>query len=86
MVDGYIFIRCSYFNQIERNEKKCCGCNIVGCAYAITHKNKKERSIKEMMSFTEVIELDNQFDSFLFEGGNDPFGKETDDLLAPEEE
>lgn len=39
-----------------------------------------------MMSFTEVIELDNQFDSFLFEGGNDPFGKESDDLLAPEEE
>ena len=38
------------------------------------------------MSFAEVIELDNQFDSFLFEGANDPFGKETDDLLAPEEE
>lgn len=39
-----------------------------------------------MMSFTEVIELDNQFDSFLFEGANDPFGEETDNLLAPEEE
>ena len=49
-------------------------------------KTKKERSIKEMMSFTEVIELDNQFDSFLFEGGNDPFGEETDSLIAPEEE
>ena len=48
--------------------------------------NNKERSIKEMLSFAEVIELDNQFDSFLFEGGNDPFGKDTDDLLAPEEE
>ena len=30
-----------------------------------------------MMSFKEVIELDNQFDRFLFEGGND--------LIAPEE-
>ena len=39
-----------------------------------------------MMSFTEVIELDNQFDSFLFEGGEDPFGEDTDDLLAPKEE
>ena len=39
-----------------------------------------------MMSFTEIIELDNQFDSFLFEGGNDPFGEETDSLIAPEEE
>ena len=39
-----------------------------------------------MLSFTEVIELDNQFDRFLFEGANDPFGKATDDLLAPEEE
>ena len=39
-----------------------------------------------MMSFAEVIELDNQFDSFLFEGGNDPFVKESDDLLAPEKE
>ena len=39
-----------------------------------------------MMSFTEVIELDNQFDSFLFEGCNDPFGEDTDDLIAPEEE
>lgn len=39
-----------------------------------------------MMSFKEVIELDNQFDSFLFEGGNDPFGKDTDYLLAPEKE
>ena len=39
-----------------------------------------------MLSFAEIIERDNQFDSFLFEGGNDPFGKETDDLLAPEEE
>ena len=39
-----------------------------------------------MMSFTEVIELDNQLDRFLFEGGNDPFGKDINDLLAPEEE
>ena len=47
--------------------------------------NNKERSIK-VMSFTEIIELDNQFDRFLFEGGNDPFGKDSDDLIAPEEE
>ena len=39
-----------------------------------------------MMSFTEVIELDNQFDRFLFEGGSDPFGEDSDDLIAPEEE
>ena len=39
-----------------------------------------------MMSFTEIIELDNQFDRFLFEGGNDPFDEDTNDLLAPEEE
>ena len=39
-----------------------------------------------MMSFTEVIELDNQLDRSLFEGGEDPFGEDTDDLLAPEEE
>ena len=39
-----------------------------------------------MLSFAEVIELDNQFDRFLFEGGEDPFGEDTDDLLAPEEE
>ena len=39
-----------------------------------------------MLSFAEVIELDNQFDRFLFEGCNDPFSEETDDLLAPEEE
>ena len=39
-----------------------------------------------MLSFAEVIELDNQFDRFLFEGVNDPFGKDTDDLIAPEEE
>lgn len=39
-----------------------------------------------MLYFAEVIELDNQFDRFLFEGANDPFGEETDDLLAPEEE
>ena len=39
-----------------------------------------------MLSFAEVLELDNQFDSFLFEGGNDPFGEGTDRLLAPEEE
>ena len=48
-------------------------------------QNNKERR-KTMLSFTEVIELDNQFDSFLFEGANDPFGEETDSLLAPEEE
>ena len=57
-----------------------------GCAYVITHKNKKKKGGRKMMSFAEVIELDNQFDRFLFEGGNDPFGKDTDDLLAPEEE
>ena len=39
-----------------------------------------------MMSFAEIIEQDKLFDRFLFEGGNDPFGKDTDDLLAPEEE
>ena len=39
-----------------------------------------------MMSFTEIIELNNQFDRFLFEDGNDPFGEKTDSLLAPEEE
>ena len=39
-----------------------------------------------MLSFAEVIELDNQFDRFLFEGGNDPFGEETDSLIAPKEE
>ena len=39
-----------------------------------------------MLSFAEVIELDNQFDRFLFEGSNDPFREDTDDLLAPEEE
>ena len=39
-----------------------------------------------MLSFAEVIELDNQFDRFLFEGANDPFGEETDTLIAPEEE
>ena len=39
-----------------------------------------------MMSFAEVIELDNQLDRFLFEGGNDLFGEDTNDLLAPEEE
>ena len=39
-----------------------------------------------MLSFAEVIELDNQFDRSLFEGGEDPFGEETDNLLAPEEE
>ena len=39
-----------------------------------------------MLSFAEVIELDNQFDRFLFEGSNDLFGEDTDDLLAPEEE
>ena len=39
-----------------------------------------------MMSFAEIIEQDNLFDRFLFEGGNDPFGKDTNDLLAPEEE
>ena len=39
-----------------------------------------------MLSFAEVVELDNQFDSFLFGGGNDPFGKDTDALIAPEEE
>ena len=38
------------------------------------------------MSFAEIIEQDNLFDRFLFEGGNDPFGKDTNDLLAPEEE
>ena len=39
-----------------------------------------------MMSFTEIIELDNQFDHFLFEGDEDHFGEETDNLLAPEKE
>ena len=39
-----------------------------------------------MMSFAEVIEQDNQFDRFLFEGGNDPFCEDSDDLIAPEEE
>ena len=39
-----------------------------------------------MLSFAEVIELDNQFDCSLLEGGEAPFGEDTDDLLAPEEE
>ena len=39
-----------------------------------------------MLSFAAIIEQDNLFDRFLFEGGNDHFGEETDDLLAPEEE
>ena len=39
-----------------------------------------------MMSFAEIIEQDKLFDHFLFEGGEDHFGEETDDLLAPEEE
>ena len=39
-----------------------------------------------MLSFAAIIEQDNLFDRFLFEGGNDPFGKETDSLIAPEEE
>ena len=39
-----------------------------------------------MMSFAEIIEQDKLFDRFLFEGGNDPFGEGTDDLIAPEEE
>ena len=39
-----------------------------------------------MLSFAEIIEQDNQFDRFLFEGGEDPFGEDTDDLLALEEE
>ena len=85
MVDGYIFIRCSYFNQIERSEKNAADVISWGAHTSSRTKTKKRRT-KEMMSFTEVIELDNQFDSFLFEGGNDPFGKESDDLLAPEEE
>ena len=42
--------------------------------------------LRKRAPFAEVIELDNQFDRFLFEGGNDPFGKESDDLLAPEKE
>ena len=49
-------------------------------------QNKKKKGGRKMMSFAEVIELDNQFDRFLFEGGNDPFGKDTDYLLAPEKE
>ena len=39
-----------------------------------------------MMSFAEVIEQDNQFDRFLFEGGNDPFGEDSDALIATEKE
>ena len=39
-----------------------------------------------MISVAEVVELDNQFDRFLFEGGEDHFGKDTDALIAPEEE
>ena len=39
-----------------------------------------------MMSFAEIIEQDKLFDRFLFEGGNDPFGEETDSLIAPKEE
>ena len=58
---------------------------IVGCVYVITHKIIKKGE-KTMLSFAAIIELDNQFDSFLFEGGNDPFGEETDSLIAPEEE
>ena len=39
-----------------------------------------------MMTVTEVIEQDSQLDRFLFEGGNDSFGEDSDDLIAPEEE
>lgn len=39
-----------------------------------------------MLSFAAIIEQDNLFDCFLFEGGNDPFGEDTNNLLAPEEE
>ena len=39
-----------------------------------------------MLSFAAIIEQDNLFDRFLFEGGNDPFGEDTNNLLAPEEE
>ena len=39
-----------------------------------------------MMSFTEIIELDNQFDRFLFDGGTDSSGEETESLIAPKEE
>ena len=49
-------------------------------------QKQKKKGGRKMMSFKEVIELDNQFDSFLFEGGNDPFGEDSDDLIAPEEE
>ena len=49
-------------------------------------QKQKKKGGRKMLSFAEVIELDNQFDSFLFEGGNDPFGEDSDDLIAPEEE
>ena len=39
-----------------------------------------------MLSFAAIIEQDNLFDRFLFEGANDPFGEDTNNLLAPEEE
>ena len=39
-----------------------------------------------MLSFAEIIEQDNLFDRFLFEGGNDPFGEDTDSLIVPKEE
>ena len=55
-------------------------------AHTSSRTKQKKKGGRKMMSFAEVIELDNQFDSFLFEGGEDPFGEDTDDLLAPEEE
>ena len=39
-----------------------------------------------MLSFAEIIEQDNLFDRFLFEGGNDLFGEDTNNLIAPKEE
>lgn len=55
-------------------------------AHTPSRTKQKKKGGRKMMSFAEVIELDNQFDRFLFEGGNDPFGKDTDYLLAPEKE
>ena len=66
-------------------EDKICRDDLRGVRIRHHAQNNKERR-KIMMSFAEIIEQDNQFDRFLFEGGNDPFGEETDSLIVPKEE
>ena len=42
MVDGYIFIRCSYFNQIERSEKNAADVISWGAHTSSRTKTKKK--------------------------------------------